>query len=480
MTDDLLSMPRHPDYDAWQPSWRLMRDAYDGEEAIKGQALVRREAGEKASRSSGEEYLPRPSGMQFAPDPKAAYLAYKMRAVYPELVSPTVRGMAGVIHGKPTKFDLPSSLEAMRERATLDGMALDSLHRRTTREVLTVGRYGLLTDLPSSGGEPYLAGYTAESIVNWDLDDDLNLAFLVLDESAYERSPGNGEWVWRRRWRTLEMVEGAYTVRVDRQTESGVERGKPMVPTMRGGGRLNFIPFTFVDTNDLTPEPDEIPLLPLARLAAAIYRGDADYRHALLLTSQPTPWVSGADPDNPPQTIGSNAVWMLPQGAQAGYLEFTGAALSAQRSAINDDLERAVQLGARLLADMTGQQESGEARRLRYANETATLTSIAQNVGAGLERALRYAARWIGAAEDQVVVTPDTDFMDQVLSPQDIDALVRSWQSGSLSRQTLFDNLQRGGIIAEDRTYEEEVAAIDSEGAGLGMIGRENVDKTSL
>jgi hypothetical protein len=360
----------------------------------------------------------------------------------------------------------------MIERATGDGLTLDALHRRITREVLKVGRYGLLTDLDRAG-RPVIVTYTAETIINWDTDDDDNLNFLVLDESGWERNPDTGSWVEVKRWRVLEIVDGAYQSRV--LTRVGEEAGmEDAVPTMRAGARLDYIPFTFIDTNDLTPEPDEVPLLGLARIATAVYRTDADYRLALFLTSQPTAVRIGADAENAPKVIGSNVIWDIPAGGDAKYLEFGGPGVAAQRLSIIDDLNRAVQIGAKLLSETTQGQESGEARKLRYASETATLTSIAQNVGAGLEKALRFAAQWIGATPDEVMVSPNVDFFDAGLTPQQIDSLVRSWQAGAVSRLTLFENLQRGEVVSQDRTYEEELEAIESDPA-LGMIGRENV-----
>lgn len=448
----------HPDYDAWAPSWILMRDAYDGEEAVK---------------DKGEAYLPRPSGMKFAPDPDAAYDAYKTRAQYPDIVGPTVRGMAGVMHGKPSTYEIPSGLDAVTERATLDGLTLDALHRRVTREVLKVGRYGLLIDL-ASDGTPYVATYTAEAVINWDVDEEYRLSFVVLDESGWERNPDTGKWGKVERWRILELVEGVYQSRVVTRGAVMAEE-EPVEPTMRAGQRLNFIPFVFVDTNDLTPEPDEVPLLGLARIATAVYRMDADYRNALFMTGQATPVRIGADPDTAPMGIGPNVVWDIPLGGDAKFMEFTGAGVDAQRQCIIDDLNRAVQIGAKLLSDQADGQESGEARKLRYASETATLTSIAQNVANGLEKALRFAAMWIGADPDQVVITPNLDFIEAGLTPQQIDSLVRGWQAGAISRLSLFENLQRGEIVAQDRTYEEEVEAIESETPSLGMIGRENV-----
>lgn len=455
---------RHPSYLEWRPFWEQARDAYEGMERIK---------------AKGEIYLPIPSGFRYAPDPRKEYLAYVERAVYPEIMSPTIRGMAGTMHSKPATYELPDSMAHLLEEASRDNLTLEALHRRITREVLQVGRYGLLADMPEEG-EPlaYIAGYAAEAILNWDTDERGRLNMVLLDESGPVRDPETYEWETVEAWRLLELDEdGFYVVRRFVKRGGRVEELEPVEPVMAGGARLDFIPFVFIDTNDLTPEPDEIPLLPLAKSAVNIYRLEADYRRALYLTAQTTPVIIGdfdPDADLPILVVGSAVPWVIPQGGDAKFLEFSGAGISAQRQAILDEMERAVQLGARLLADQTGRQESGEARRLRYASESATLTSIAQNVGSGLEKALRYVARWVGLDEKAVTVEPNLEFADQKLTPQEVDALVRGWQSGAYSHDTLFANLQRGGLIAEGRTLEEEQEAIDREGGGLGLIGRED------
>lgn len=458
-----LTSTSHPSYNEWRPYWDMMRAAYQGSEVIK---------------SAGVRYLPMPGGFRYAPNPKAAYDEYVERAVYPEILAPTIRGMTGIMHSKPSTYELPDSLAYLLESASRDGLTLEALHRRVTREVLQVGRYGLLVDMPTQG-EPlaYVAGYRAEAVLNWDTTEDGRLGMVLLDEAGDERDPETYEWTRVDAWRLLELDEsGFYVVRRFRKEGDVVVELEPLEPRMSGGKRLDFIPFVFIDTNDLAPEPDEIPLLPLANTAVNIYRLEADYRRALYLTAMPTPVIIGDfDPeaDFPIMVIGAAMPWLVPQGGDAKFLEFSGASIAAQRLAILDEMERATQLGARLLADQTGRQESGEARRLRYASESATLTSIAQNIGAGIERALRFAARWSGVDPDEVSVQPNTEFSDATLTSQDIDALVRGWMAGAFSRYTLFSNLQRGGVVAEGRTFEEEMEAIESEGESLGLVGRE-------
>jgi hypothetical protein len=47
---------------------------------------------------------------------------------------------------------------------------------------------------------------------------------------------------------------------------------------------------------------------------------------------------------------------------------------------------------------------------------------------------------------------------------------VSSWQAGAISQYTLFDNLQRGEIISDSVTFEEEQERINSAPAGMGAV----------
>ena len=80
---------------------------------------------------------------------------------------------------------------------------------------------------------------------------------------------------------------------------------------------------------------------------------------------------------------------------------------------------------------------------------------------AGLERALKNFALWIGADPDKVKVTPNLDFADHSLTAQEITAIVSGWQAGAYSWRSAFNWLQKGGVVPDDRTPEEELELID-------------------
>lgn len=452
---------KHPLYEEFLPSWKLMRDAVEGEDKIK---------------KEGERYLPMKSGTAQIEDPRIktlSYEAYKLRAEFPELVAPTIRGSVGVIVDQQPAIALSPKLEGLMERATRDGLTLQSLFSRICIEVMTTGRFGLLPGL-TQDSTPYIATYSAENVTNWDVNDEQINDFVMLDETRQKFDRLEGKWALDYQYRELRLNEaGVYEAVVWTSTDGKSWDAAAPEVAQRAPARgvregVNELPFVFVNTNDLTPSPDDVPLYGLAKLSVRIYRLDADYTFALHMTSEPTPWVNGYETPgdavkngDAPNSIGAAKLWVLPPNATAGFLEFTGPGLAAQDTAIQNSLKRAVLFGANLLADGQKSAESGEALATRLGSQTATLRTIAETAASGLQKALRNLAVWLGDNPEAVTVKPNTDFFDQTLSAQDIMALVAGWQADAYSKKTLFNKLQKGGIISSDIDYETEESEIE-------------------
>ena len=420
-----------------QAEWQLMRDSVSGESDVKKRAEV---------------YLPRPSGYSTSVDPLGAmYLAYKTRAQFPEILAPSVAALVGIAHGKEIKIELPSGMDYLWENADSNGLPLEAFHRRITRSLLVLGRYGVLADAPETGGDPFLVGYAGDAVINWDKD------FWVLDECGMVR---NGfEWVREEKYRVLKMDGAAYaqTVYTD-DTESDVLVSK------RGGGALPRVPFVVANARDISATVETAPLIGVSRAALAIYQLSADYRHQLYMSGQET-LVAINGPK--PTAVGAGVVHEMQGDGQLTpdlkYVSPSCSGIEAHKAAIEDNRIAAVQAGARLLEQSENVQESGSARQLRFASETATLTSVVQASCGLLERALRNVAMMVGLPEDQVVVTPPVDLLDRSMTPSDAEGLMRIWQAGGFSYQTYYENIQRGGIASAERDYEEELSLIDDE-----------------
>lgn len=439
---------KHPLWTARAPEWTLMRDTAGGENEVK---------------AAGITYLSQPSGFKAQGDGgRALYGAYQTRAQFPEIVLPTIHGMVGVIHRTEAQIEMPDAMKPLWEKATKDGLPLEALHRRITAELLTTGRYALLADAATEGSDlPWLAGYSAESLINW--SDDRSM--FVLDESGLRRD--GFRWEQEQRFRVVEMKEGSYTV----QTFTGTERtpGDEVIPTGRGNAKLTEIPFVVIGARDLSLAPELPPLLGVARSAIALYQLSADYRWQLFMTGQETLVVINGDP---PSAVGAGAVIAIKQGDQQGtpdvkYVGPAGTGINAHRIAILDERQNAAQSGARLFNSSENKTaESGDALRIRFAAETATLTSIALASAQGLEKALRHIAIMIGQSPDAVTVKPNLSFIDSTLTPEQAASLVSLWQNGAIAYETLYENLQRGEIASAERDFEAELKLIDEERFG--------------
>jgi hypothetical protein len=148
--------------------------------------------------------------------------------------------------------------------------------------------------------------------------------------------------------------------------------------------------------------------------------------------------------------------------ADIKYVSPSCTGIEAHKVAMMDQREAAVMAGARLLEQSAGVQESGAARKLRFASETATLTSIAQSSCLLLEKALRNVAMIMGLPEDGVIVTPPSDLLDQTISPQDFAALFGVYRDGGMSWESFFAAGQRGGVFSPEVEAQEEYARLES------------------
>jgi hypothetical protein len=82
---------------------------------------------------------------------------------------------------------------------------------------------------------------------------------------------------------------------------------------------------------------------------------------------------------------------------------------------------------------------------------------------------MEYLRDWSGVTGD-VKVELNRDFIPNSMTAQDLDSLVKAWQSGSISHQTLFDNLVAGDIIMQDVSFDDEMERIAVMPATGGML----------
>ena len=479
---------KHPLYTEFIPDWTQMRETYRGQRIIK---------------EGGFNYLPATSGMvkdginTSKQEGTQAYLAYRSRAVFPDIIRQGVEAMLGVMHHKPPVIELPEKMEPMRERVTLMNESLEMLLRRINGEQLITGRLGMLLEIPEGQGEqlPFIAFYRAEDMINWDEGTRTgielqNLNLVVLDESSFERLTSNLDFEWqkRRKYRVLVLGdpnvnepqgEGVYRVGVfreqggtvqDQSDKAGETTGTEftednLITPQIAGNTIDEIPFVFVNAKDIVPTPEEPPLLGVSNIALTIYRGEADYRQALFMQGQDTLVVIGQVIEGntaPSHRIGAGASLDLPAGGDAKFIGVDSSGLAEMRTALENDYVRAGKRAGELMDEMSREKESGEALQVRVAAKTATLNQIALAGAFGLQHILRIAAKWIGADPEQVIVTPNLDFTDDQLLGTELAAIMGAKMLGApLSLMSVHKLMEDRGMT--DETFEDEIKLLEEE-----------------
>jgi hypothetical protein len=124
-------------------------------------------------------------------------------------------------------------------------------------------------------------------------------------------------------------------------------------------------------------------------------------------------------------------------------------------------------LGSRLLQDQKKVGETAEAIRLRQSGEDSILSSMATSVSESLTQVLRWVYWWnssealpYGLSKTEVTVKLNTDFGIAGMSSQDLQAVVGAWQSGAISRDTMFELFRSGEILPDGRTNQDEADLI--------------------
>jgi hypothetical protein len=309
-----------------------------------------------------------------------------------------------------------------------------------------------MADAPVNGGDPYLLGYQAEQLINWDEYE----TFYVFEEIDYIRD--GFIWTQITRNRVLELDEnGRYVQSV--YIDGSEDAPETAEVEARGSRPLDYVPVSVGGAMDMDLKPDTPPLIGVARAALAHYQLNADYRLQLFMSGQETMVIYNAT--ELPKILGAGVIVGLQSAdetkdVRAEYVGPTGSGIEAHERAMDREQNIAMKSGAQLLDQTSRSAESGDARRLRFAAETATLQSIAIASAAILEKALRFAADMAGANPDDVSVRPPKNLLEGRMDAGQLTALVAAWEKGAFGYETLYDNLVRGHIANPDRTAEDE------------------------
>lgn len=447
---------KHPEYSKNLIKWQLMRDALAGE-------------------VEKEKYVPKLSDQE-----ADEYSAYVGRAEFYNATARTQVALTGLLFAKPPKVELPEALKTIAENVSLDDDTLEALAKNIADECLSVGRCGVLVDLPSVEKadyskleaerlnlRAYATLYKAENIINWKTAkiNGSNVTSLVVLAETYAE-PTQDEFVdkIKTRYRVLDLHEGYYRQRVFSETKAGNFEVVSEIYPSTNGRKLEYLPFTFFNVNDLKTAIEKPPLLDLAKVNISHFRSEVDLEHGTHFTALPTPYVTGYQGESSEKLkIGSTAVWVINDpSAKVGFLEFSGAGLSTLENRIAVKEKRMSILGARLLLDEKKTAEATETLQMRKSGENAVLTSVASTISEGIVSFLKDIAFFENIAGENLIYEINTDYNLTMIEPQLLAQIIAGIQSGDIPNEVLYDALLKGELMPKTiQSYEDYQAKLE-------------------
>jgi len=290
--------------------------------------------------------------------------------------------------------------------------------------------------------------------------------------------------------RFLEVVEeedgefGAICVEQIRVLEPGAwriyrrkEKGGEFVIHDDGVNSLTHIPWvTFYTgrTGFMTAKP---PMLELAHLNVKHWQSQSDQDNILHVIRVPILVRIGVQmsfndqgvPVSPEFKVGTGSLTDLPKDGNLKYVEHTGQAVESGRTALQDLINEMRMAGAKLLTPDKSATKTATQAEEEAAQELSPLARVAHHFADCLAQLLQYMADYRSLGDGGTVEMRgnfDVDYIPEVSLP----TLVSMANAGMISKETLFTEMQRRGVISDEYDWEDELAKIEAQGPALGTL----------
>ena len=380
------------------------------------------------------------------------------RSVCPPFYLRLERMLAGMLTRKPVRLN--DTADSIREHlfdVDLQGNDLNVWTYETTRKMVRYGHVGVLVDSPknNTGGRPYWVTYTPRDILGF----------------RTEFIDGKVKFTQLRLMEKVSIPDGLYGEKIVDQirflTRGGFEiyqKGKnnKFVKVDEGTTSLSEIPFSVAYANRLNLLESRPPMSDIAELNLKAYQIQSDLDNQLHISAVPMLAFYGFPQQAEEVSAGPGEAIAFPADGRAEYIEPAGRSYDAQFKRLEVLSTQINELG---LAAVLGQKlsaETAEAKRIDRSQGDSTMMVVAQQMQDMIDNCLSFHGQLLNAEAGSCFV--NRDFLSQRLDPQEIQALLQLYTSGSITQETLLKQLHEGEVLGDEFDVEEEVESTQSGG----------------
>lgn len=377
------------------------------------------------------------------------------RSVVPPYYQRLERMLAGMLTRKPVKLQDVS--DAIREQlfdVDMQGNDLNVWTYETTRKLVRYGHVGCLVDAPSDGGRPYWCTYTPRQILGYrteQQDGQQRLIQLRLQETVLEADP-DSEYGEKQIDQVRVLTPGKY------QIHQRQDNGDYKV-TDEGTTSLAEIPFSVAYCNRVGYMESRPPLEDIAELNLKSYQVQSDLDNQLHISAVPMLAFYGFPSSAEEVSAGPGEALAFPAEGRAEYIEPQGRSFDFQFKRLEQIALQINELGLSAVLGQKLSAETAEAKRIDRSQGDSTMMVIAQNVQDMIDNSLKFHAEFMGQQESAGSCTVNRDFIGARLDPTDINALLQLYTAGTITKDTLLQQLADGEVLGDDFDVQQEVDA---------------------
>ncbi|HAK8205095.1 TPA: DUF4055 domain-containing protein [Salmonella enterica] len=459
---------KHPAYSEFLPEWQLVGDCVDGERAVKKQR---------------EKYLPHPGDEgQNNENDRKRYSAYLKRAPFINATGRTLTGLIGIAFNKPVKIQLSGKLNVIESDSDGEGQPLTQLIRDALSQNLQRGRAGILSDYTSGGtqtvataGRPVIRLFTAKQIINWRVTNN-KTSLVVLHYQEPLDDPNAFELIMQNIWLELRLVNGFAMSRKWREGDEGLQADGWVALKDAGGKRLEELPWAWIGAINNDHTPDAPPLADIAYINIKHYQAEADIAEIAHTVGQPTIAISEvsqqwADKYLNSVKVGVRNGLVLPVGGKISMVQAEDRNLPLTVAERRE--KQMAMLGAKLVerntSARTATQASDEAQ-----TDNSVLSLCAGNVEQAVNRALSFAAKFVGNGDGQIELNKRYELSQ--LDSASLTAMMAMVQSGQMRLIDFIRYQQSIGLI--DQQEKPEQIEDELRNSGVELTGDDDDDNS--
>ena len=377
------------------------------------------------------------------------------RSVVPPYYQRLERMLAGMLTRKPVKLQDVS--DAIREQlfdVDMQGNDLNVWTYETARKLVRYGHIGCLVDAPSDGGRPYWCTYTPRQILGYrteQQDGAQRLIQLRLQEVVLEADP-DSKYGEKQIDQVRVLTPGQYQIH-QRQDNGEYEI------TDEGATSLAEIPFSVAYSNRVGFMESRPPLEDIAELNLKSYQVQSDLDNQLHISAVPMLAFFGFPRSAEEVSAGPGEALAFPADGRAEYIEPQGRSFDYQFKRLE---QIALQINELGLSAVLGQKLSAETAASKMIDRSqgdSTMMVIAQNVQDMIDNSLKFHAEFMGQQEAAGSCTVNRDFIGARLDPADVNALLQLYTAGTITKDTLLQQLADGEVLGDDFDVQAEIDA---------------------